>query len=100
MPEQGPWLPYGGFARGGPGFAYRGSYGIPGARHPSVEPYDPPAMNRSVSSRQRPWRLLVLAVVIMIGGLLALALWSEREDARRLPPDELQGVEEGFGGPL
>jgi hypothetical protein len=57
-------------------------------------------MTHSSPGSQRPWRNLVLAIVIIIVALLALALWSEREDARRLPPAEMEGVEEGFDGPL
>lgn len=43
--------------------------------------------------RQRPWRLLVSAVIVVIVVMLALAMWSEREDARRLPAEEMQGRE-------
>jgi hypothetical protein len=49
---------------------------------------------------QRHWRLLILVVVGFIVLLLAIALWSEREDARNLPPEDLEGVEEGFEGPV
>jgi len=48
----------------------------------------------------RPWRRLILILILIVLGLLALALWSEREDAQRLPPDRMEGVEEGFQGPV
>jgi Tfp pilus assembly protein PilX len=57
-------------------------------------------MTDSIPSRQRPWRLLVLAMVIIVLVLFGLALWSEREDAERLSPADIQGTEEGFQGPL
>jgi hypothetical protein len=47
-----------------------------------------------------PWRKLVLVVALLILGLLALALWSERDDALRLPPEEMEGVEETIQGPV
>jgi len=46
---------------------------------------------------RRPWRNLILAFVGLMLALLALALWSEREDARRLPPGEMEGAEETSG---
>jgi hypothetical protein len=50
--------------------------------------------------RERPWQILVTAIIFVVLLLLAFALWSEREDARRLPPERLEGVEEGFEGPV
>jgi flagellar biosynthesis/type III secretory pathway M-ring protein FliF/YscJ len=43
---------------------------------------------------QRPWAMLVAAVVVLFLIVVALAMWSEREDARRLPPEELEPVEQ------
>jgi hypothetical protein len=54
---------------------------------------------RNPASR-RPWRNLILVIVLIVLALLALALWSEREDARRLPPEQMEGVEETFQGPV
>jgi hypothetical protein len=56
--------------------------------------------NTPTEKRERPWRLMVLVVVGIVLLLMAVALWSEREDARTLPAGELEGVEEGFEGPL
>jgi hypothetical protein len=52
------------------------------------------------SANRRPWRNLVLVIVLIILALLALALWSEREDARRIPGEQMEGVEETFQGPV
>lgn len=44
--------------------------------------------------RGRPWTIVVVALVVFFLAMIALALWSEREDARVLGPEELEGVEQ------
>jgi hypothetical protein len=57
-------------------------------------------MSDSTTRRERPWKVLVTVIAVLFLVFLAFAFWSEREDARRLDPEALEGVEEGFDGPL
>jgi hypothetical protein len=52
----------------------------------------------STARRERPWRWLITALIIFVLILFGLAFWSEREDARTLTPEEMEGVEERFDG--
>jgi uncharacterized iron-regulated membrane protein len=38
---------------------------------------------------RRPWAWLVGAVLVIFLAVMALGMWSEREDARRLPAEEV-----------
>ncbi len=42
----------------------------------------------------RPWAIVVAALVVIFVLIVLLAMLSEREDARVLPPGEMQGVEQ------
>ncbi len=48
---------------------------------------------------RRTWKILIGVMVVVFLILLALAMLSEREDARVLPPDELEPVEEPYAPP-
>lgn len=43
---------------------------------------------------RRSWGIVVAAVVVIFTLVLLFAMLSEREDARVLGPEELEGVEE------
>jgi hypothetical protein len=47
-------------------------------------------------SKRRPWSILIGILVVVFLLFLGLALLSEREDARRLGPERLEGVEETY----
>jgi hypothetical protein len=47
-------------------------------------------------SRRRPWMILIGILMVVFLLFLGLALLSEREDARRLGPERLEGVEETY----